>query len=108
MSVVTNADQASEPAVQINTTELAITGMTCASCAARIEKGLSKLDGVHATVNFATENARVTYPASVGTSHLISAIEQAGYTATVARSEADSIADGPSPDDDTCNSSNLI
>jgi P-type Cu+ transporter len=101
MSIVTNTDQASEPAVQINTTELAITGMTCASCAARIEKGLSKLEGVHATVNFATENARVTYPASVGPSQLIFAVEQAGYTATVARPEADSIADGRVPDDDT-------
>ena len=42
--------------------ELAIGGMTCASCAARIEKKLNKLDGVTATVNFATETARVSFP----------------------------------------------
>ena len=45
--------------------ELAIGGMTCASCAARVEKKLNKLDGVTATVNFATETARVTFPAAV-------------------------------------------
>ena len=43
--------------------DLAITGMTCASCAARVEKKLNRLDGVAATVNFATESARVTFPA---------------------------------------------
>ena len=42
--------------------ELVIGGMTCASCAARVEKKLNKLDGVTATVNFATETARVSYP----------------------------------------------
>ncbi len=42
--------------------ELVIGGMTCASCAARVEKRLNKLDGVNATVNYATEKAKVTYP----------------------------------------------
>src|SRR5215831_6921816 len=60
--------------------ELAIGGMTCASCAARVEKKLNKLDGVAATVNFATETARVTFPASVGAADLIKVVEQAGYT----------------------------
>jgi P-type Cu+ transporter len=63
--------------------ELAIGGMTCASCAARIEKKLNKLDGVAAAVNFATETARVTYPATVSPAELISVVEQAGYTAAV-------------------------
>ncbi|MFC9254188.1 cation transporter, partial [Amycolatopsis thailandensis] len=45
--------------------ELAITGMTCASCAMRIERKLNKLDGVTATVNYATEKAKVSYPAEI-------------------------------------------
>ena len=51
-----------EPAGATRSVELTIGGMTCASCAARIEKKLNKLDGVTATVNFATENARVSFP----------------------------------------------
>ena len=51
--------------------ELAITGMTCASCANRIERKLNKLDGVTATVNYATEKAKVSYPASVSTDDLL-------------------------------------
>jgi Cu+-exporting ATPase len=63
--------------------ELAIGGMTCASCAARVEKKLNKLDGVTATVNFATETARVTFPPSVSAADLIKVVEQAGYVAAV-------------------------
>jgi Cu+-exporting ATPase len=61
--------------------DLAITGMTCASRAARVEKELNKLDGVTATVNFATESARVAFPAAVTVGDLISVVEQAGYGA---------------------------
>jgi Cu+-exporting ATPase len=61
--------------------ELSIGGMTCASCAARIEKKLNKLDGVHASVNYATEKAKVTYPASVEPATLIATVEATGYTA---------------------------
>ncbi len=61
--------------------EFSIRGMTCASCAARVEKKLSGLDGVAATVNFATAKATVTAPASVPVSRLIEAVEQAGYGA---------------------------
>ena len=61
--------------------ELSLGGMTCASCAARIERKLNKLDGVTATVNFATERARVTFPDSVSTEDLVTAVEAAGYTA---------------------------
>ncbi|MEB4211248.1 heavy metal translocating P-type ATPase [Mycobacterium sp. 94-17] len=61
--------------------ELEITGMTCASCAARIEKKLNKLDGVAATVNYATETAAVTAPAGYDAGILVDVIEQAGYGA---------------------------
>ena len=61
--------------------ELTLGGMTCASCAARIERKLNKLDGVTATVNFATEKARVSFPESVSTEDLVAAVEAAGYTA---------------------------
>ena len=61
--------------------ELSIGGMTCASCAARIERKLNKLDGVTATVNFATEKARVTFPDSMTPQDLLSTVESAGYTA---------------------------
>ena len=61
--------------------ELLIGGMTCASCAARIENHLNELDGVHATVNYATEKARVTHPAAVSEADVVAAIEELGYTA---------------------------
>ncbi|GAP48789.1 heavy metal translocating P-type ATPase [Streptomyces azureus] len=61
--------------------ELAIGGMTCASCAARIEKKLNRLDGVEATVNYATEKAKVTYREDVTVSDLIATVEATGYTA---------------------------
>ena len=61
--------------------ELSISGMTCASCANRIERKLNKLDGVVATVNYATEKAKVTYPAGMSTAELVGAVEAAGYAA---------------------------
>ncbi|QGK68601.1 heavy metal translocating P-type ATPase [Allosaccharopolyspora coralli] len=60
--------------------ELAISGMTCASCAARVERKLGKLDGVTATVNFATEKAKVTYPAELDPDRLVGQVEAAGYS----------------------------
>ncbi|MEV7163750.1 heavy metal translocating P-type ATPase [Streptomyces microflavus] len=64
------------------TVELAIGGMTCASCAARIEKKLNRMDGVEATVNYATEKAKVTYrDEDVSVQDLISTVEATGYTA---------------------------
>ncbi|MBY4209343.1 copper-translocating P-type ATPase [Rhodococcus fascians] len=63
-------------------TELILGGMTCASCANRIERKLNKLDGVSATVNYATEKARVTSD-GVATEDLIAAVEAAGYTASL-------------------------
>ncbi|WP_424183359.1 heavy metal translocating P-type ATPase [Actinokineospora sp. G85] len=63
------------------TVELDIGGMTCASCANRVERKLNKLDGVRATVNFATERATVTTPTGLALDALVGAVEAAGYTA---------------------------
>jgi Cu+-exporting ATPase len=64
-------------------TQLDIGGMTCASCAARVEKRLNRLDGVVATVNYATEQAHVEYPAALTPAALIAQVEAAGYTAAL-------------------------
>ncbi|MFE4817555.1 heavy metal translocating P-type ATPase [Streptomyces sp. NPDC056704] len=61
--------------------ELTIGGMTCASCAARVEKKLNRMDGVSATVNFATEKAKVSYPVGVQVADLIATVVKTGYTA---------------------------
>ena len=63
--------------------ELQIGGMTCASCAMRIEKKLNKLDGVAATVNYATEKAKVTVPAGYDPALLIAEVEKTGYSAAL-------------------------
>ena len=67
--------------------ELAISGMTCASCANRIERKLNKLDGVTATVNYATEKAKVRFPESVSTDDLLATVAAAGYSAAVPQPE---------------------
>jgi len=61
--------------------ELSLDGMTCASCANRIEKKLNKIDGVTATVNYATEKARVEFGDDVTTDQLVATVEDAGYQA---------------------------
>ena len=77
---------------------LALTGMTCASCAARIERSLNKLDGVEATVNFATETATVHYdPGLVAPNALVGAVERIGYHAEPAGTRAHVHADGAPP-----------
>jgi len=78
--------------------ELTIGGMTCASCAARVEKRLNKLEGVSATVNYATEKARVDVPAGLDTADLVAAVERAGYSATLPTPPAAG-PDAPSADD---------
>ncbi|MEU2515488.1 heavy metal translocating P-type ATPase [Streptomyces syringium] len=65
--------------------ELTVGGMTCASCAARVEKKLNRMDGVEATVNFATERARVAFGPGVEIADLIATVEKTGYTAEVPR-----------------------
>ncbi|MEA5360183.1 heavy metal translocating P-type ATPase [Amycolatopsis sp., V23-08] len=69
------------------TVELAITGMTCASCAMRVERKLNKLDGVTATVNYATEKAKVDFTGDVEPSDLVAQVEAAGYGATLPADE---------------------
>ena len=63
--------------------ELVIGGMTCASCAARVEKKLNRLEGVTATVNYATEKAKVSFGEGVTPADLIATVEQTGYTAAL-------------------------
>src|SRR5213080_1108232 len=68
--------------------ELPITGMTCASCANRIERKLNKLEGVTASVNYATEKARVEFdPGAVAPEQLVAAVEAAGYQAALTSGE---------------------
>ena len=66
-----------------NIVELAIGGMTCATCATRIEKKLNRLDGVSASVNYATEKAAISYPDTVTPEDLIGVVERTGYTAAL-------------------------
>ncbi|MFD7742149.1 heavy metal translocating P-type ATPase [Streptomyces sp. MJM8645] len=72
--------------------ELSIGGMTCASCAARIEKKLNRMDGVSASVNYATEKAKVAFPAGVDVADLIATVEATGYSAALPKPPA---AEGP-------------
>ena len=72
-----------EPGEQLRTVNLSIGGMTCASCVARVEKKLNKLDGVSASVNLATESARVTAPSAVSVDDLLATVARAGYTGTL-------------------------
>ncbi len=77
---MTNTDLGT-PLTPLKGIELEIGGMTCASCANRIEKKLNKLDGVTATVNYATEKAKVTVPEDYDPSLLVQEVEKTGYTA---------------------------
>jgi P-type Cu+ transporter len=71
--------------------ELSLGGMTCASCAMRIEKRLNRLDGVTATVNYATERAKVDFPADTDPAELVAAVEAAGYTAALPATRSDRV-----------------
>ncbi|GHJ50419.1 carbonate dehydratase [Catellatospora sp. TT07R-123] len=72
---------------QAQVIELGIGGMTCATCAGRVERKLNRVDGVSATVNFATETAHVTYPPNVSLDDLVKVVEATGYTASVPEPE---------------------
>jgi Cu+-exporting ATPase len=80
--------------------ELAISGMTCASCANRIERKLNKMDGVVATVNYATEKAKVAFPEELDPAELVQTVEQAGYGATLPRPEKAESEEGADDADD--------
>jgi len=86
MSLAAACDAASPPVAR--DVELSIRGMTCAACAARVEKKLGLIDNVVASVNFATEKAIVTAPLSISVERLVAAVEQAGYGAQVARAQS--------------------
>ncbi|MGN2362281.1 heavy metal translocating P-type ATPase [Streptomyces luridiscabiei] len=72
---------AGTPAANATGAELMIGGMTCASCAARVEKKLNRMNGVTATVNYATEKARVTFAEGLELADLVATVEKTGYTA---------------------------
>ncbi|WP_440557700.1 heavy metal translocating P-type ATPase [Streptomyces sp. SCPE 10] len=84
--------------------ELLIGGMTCASCAARVEKKLNRMEGVSATVNFATEKAKVSYGAGVEVADLIATVVKTGYTAeepAPPRAEPEATAEETAPGPDS-------
>jgi Cu+-exporting ATPase len=84
------------PTGPLTDVELLIGGMTCASCAARVEKKLNKLDGVTATVNYSTEKAKVSVTGDVTTDDLIATVEKTGYTASLPEPpRAEPAGDGP-------------
>jgi len=82
--------------------ELPISGMTCASCASRIERRLNRLEGVTATVNYATERATVDYdPTAARPEDLLEAVAAAGYRAELPSAPGDADAGAPEPPDET-------
>ena len=95
---------ATQPATHPTTVVLDIGGMTCASCAARITKRLNKLDGVDASVNYATERATVTLPDGLTVDDVVAHVEAIGYSAKVPtpsqleRGDDDEDARGPDPE----------
>ncbi|MFD5908176.1 heavy metal translocating P-type ATPase [Streptomyces massasporeus] len=94
-STTAQAPAGHEPALA--EVELLIGGMTCASCAARVEKKLNRMDGVTATVNYATEKARITCPEGIEVADLIATVVKTGYTAeepAPPREEASAAEDG--------------
>lgn len=82
-TAVLEAIQRSGYSVPVQTAEFQVYGMTCVACAARIEKALNKLEGVQATVNFASESARIRYVPGLATpEQLLAAVRKAGYDAS--------------------------
>ncbi|MGP9020143.1 heavy metal translocating P-type ATPase [Streptomyces sp. BR1] len=79
------ASASAETTAPVDEVELAIGGMTCASCAARIEKKLNRMDGVTATVNYATEKAKVAFGAGTQVTDLVATVVKTGYTAEPVR-----------------------
>ncbi len=94
-SSATDPAQPLATADQTRETQLVVGGMTCASCSARVEKKLGKIDGVTAAVNYATGKAFVVHPASVDPARLVATVEATGYAAHLASADTDD--DGASP-----------
>jgi Cu+-exporting ATPase len=95
---MTSSEVVTGPTVAV---DLAVGGMTCASCAARVEKKLNRLEGVRASVNYATEQASVHYdPALLGPAELIATVEATGYTARLPESAPAEPGEPDEPDDD--------
>ncbi|MEU4009192.1 heavy metal translocating P-type ATPase [Streptomyces pseudogriseolus] len=95
------APAAAEQPASLSEVELLIGGMTCASCAARVEKKLNRMEGVTATVNYATEKARIAYPPGVEVADLITTVVKTGYTAeepAPPRQDAEETASAPDPE----------
>ncbi|OKL53850.1 hypothetical protein BSZ39_07305 [Bowdeniella nasicola] len=88
MSAGTTPDTSNETATA-RSVDLAVTGMTCASCVARVEKKLNKLPGVSASVNLATESAHVTVTSDITDDDLVNRVAAAGYGATIKTPESD-------------------
>ncbi len=76
-----------QASLQMSNLEIAISGMTCSSCANRIEKRLNKLEGVTASVNYATEKAKVFFATGIEAQQLLAEVEKAGYGATIPKKE---------------------
>ncbi|MEU8176392.1 heavy metal translocating P-type ATPase [Microbispora hainanensis] len=89
-----------KPSAAGGVVELSIGGMTCASCANRIERKLNKLDGVTATVNYATEKAKVAFPADLDPHVLVAEVEKAGYTAALPEPPTPEQTPGEQPGDE--------
>jgi Cu+-exporting ATPase len=84
--IVTKVEPSMAPSTQV--VDLSVGGMTCAACAARIEKQLNKLPGVEAVVNLALERAHIRFtPGPMDTERLLATVVRAGFSATVARNE---------------------
>jgi P-type Cu+ transporter len=90
-------DASGEPGSPVlpHSVELVIGGMTCAACAARVEKKLNRMPGVSASVNLVTEKAQVSFADDVGPADLVATVQATGYTATPAPSPGDA---GSAPD----------
>jgi Cu+-exporting ATPase len=96
----TASAEVTQPAEPTRGIELEIGGMTCASCANRIERKLNKLDGVSASVNFATESASVQAPTDIDPQLLVGEVTKAGYTATLPAPPSGSAGGTTSDEDD--------
>jgi Cu+-exporting ATPase len=97
---MTTATPGTPIGVTTSDVELSIGGMTCASCAARVERKLNRMDGVTATVNYATEKARISYPEGVQVADLIATVVRTGYSAEEPPPPAPPQEAAPAADDD--------